>query len=172
MTTSVNKVDYVQEDLVKTIGISKRHSNRALVSMSKLIRANREILSLVNTSKVIYNNLWVDLVNKWSSVGTVEIIFPEDFDLIALFDVNEDLIINLTENSISYKSNQFTLGTRNTSEGKFITITGKKKYKDYLTTFDSELVMDVTLVWMDGSNATLISVTTLIESYLEELKSM
>lgn len=169
MTTSVNKVDYVQEDLVNTIGISKRHSNRALVSMSKLIRANREILSLVNTSKVIYNNLWVDLVNKWSSVGTVEIIFPEDFDLIAMFDVNEDLIINLTENSISYKSNQFLLGTRNISEAKFITITGKRKYEDYLTTFDSELVMDVTLVDSTGGK---ISVTTLIESYIEELKSM
>lgn len=169
MTTSVNKVDYVKEDLVKTVGISKRHSERALVSMSKLIKNGREVVSLINTSRVIYNNLWVDLVNKWSSKGTVEIKFLKDFDPLTTFDVNEDLVIDLTDNSISYKSNQFLLGTKNTKEGNFINITGKRKYKEYLATFDCKIIKEVSLVSDDGNR---ISVTTLIKNYAEELKLM
>lgn len=169
MTTSVNKVVFVQEDLVKTLGISKRHSERALVSMSKLIKIGREVVSLNNTSTVIYNNLWVDLVNKWSSISKVELIFTHDVDLVNLFELNEDIKGNLLENSIIYSSNQFLLGTKNNQEGKYITVTGKKKHKDYFVIFDSDSIREVIVHLKDGGS---ISVTTLIESYIEELKSL
>lgn len=166
MTTFANETNHVQADLINTLGISKRHSERALVSMSKLIKINREVVSLINTSKVIYNNLWVELVNKWSSKGTVEIKFLKGFDPLTTFDVNEDLVINLTDNSISYKSNQFLLGTSNSKDGNFINITGKRKYKEYLATFNCKVIKEVSLVCDDGNK---INVTTLITNYIKEL---
>lgn len=122
MTNSVNKLGSLYETVQEIFPISKRHTERVTVELSKVIKATNLINITRRNRDFVLNRLLVELVNSWHSDGVFTFKFNKDYNILDEFKSTSDIIVDVEVNSVTYLKDKYKVSIDETPEGSFLMV--------------------------------------------------